>query len=210
MFAAPSKDVQKKYTSVKNYGAALAPYVLALAMFVAIIIFNFAYPMKRKDDDDSTVISWLGGKILVGTLVAIAAALVEATLMLIVGLPVAHIFGYYAMTILFALSAMYLTQVLNLAFNRVGIFIALGLLTLSGSGGLFPAQTISPLYESTQKFLPMTYAINGYREAISGGIAGGTVVSSVFVLIVVALLSLLLMIPAVGLQSKWNHTSAND
>ena len=210
MFAAPSKDVQKKYTSVKNYGAALAPYVLALAMFVAIIIFNFAYPMKRKDDDETTVISWLGGKILVGTLVAIAAALVEATLMLIVGLPVAHILGYYAMTILFALSAMYLTQMLNLAFNRVGIFIALGLLTLSGSGGLFPAQTISPLYESTQKFLPMTYAINGYREAISGGIAGGTVVSSVFVLIVVALLSLLLMIPAVGLQSKWNHTSAND
>ena len=210
MFASPSKDVQKKYTSVKNYGAALAPYVLALAMFVAIIIFNFAYPMKRKDDDNSSVISWLGGKILVGTVVAIAAALVEATLMMVVGLPVAHVFGYYAMTILFALSAMYLTQVLNLAFNRVGIFIALGLLTLSGSGGLFPAETISPLYESTQKFLPMTYAINGYREAISGGIAGGTVVSSVFVLIVVAVLSLLLMIPAVGLQSNWNHTSEND
>lgn len=210
MFAAPSKDVQKKYTNVKNYGAALAPYVLALALFIAIIIFNFAYPMKRQDDDGTSLISWLGGKVLIGTLVAVAAALVEATLMLVIGLPVAHIFGFYAMTILFALSAMYLTQVLNLAFNRVGIFVALGLLTLSGSGGLFPAQTISPLYESTQKFLPMTYAINGYREAISGGIAGGTVVSSVFVLVIVALLSLILMIPAVGLQANWNHTSEND
>ncbi|WP_407893583.1 YhgE/Pip family protein [Lacticaseibacillus sp. N501-2] len=210
MFAAPSQDVQKKYTNVKNYGAALAPYVLALALFIAIIIFNFAYPMKRQDGDGTSLLSWLGGKVLIGTLVAVAAALVEATLMLVIGLPVAHVFGFYAMTILFALSAMYLTQVLNLAFNRVGIFIALGLLTLSGSGGLFPAQTISPLYESTQKFLPMTYAINGYREAISGGIAGGTVVSSVFVLVIVALLSLILMIPAVGLQANWNHTSEND
>ncbi|WP_125707725.1 YhgE/Pip family protein [Lacticaseibacillus porcinae] len=210
MFASPSKDVQKKYTHVKNYGAALAPYVLALAMFVAIIIFNFAYPMKRNDDDDASLISWLGGKVLVGTMVAIVAALVEATLMLVIGLPVAHIFGFYAMTILFALSAMYLTQVLNLAFSRVGIFIALGLLTLSGSGGLFPAQTISPLYESTQKFLPMTYAINGYRDAISGGIASGTVVSSIFVLVIVALLSLALMIPAVGLQSNWNHASEKE
>ncbi|WP_263849262.1 hypothetical protein [Lacticaseibacillus sharpeae] len=30
-------------TTVPNYGAALAPYVLALALFIAIIIFNFTY-----------------------------------------------------------------------------------------------------------------------------------------------------------------------
>jgi putative membrane protein len=207
MFANPSKDVQKKYTSVKNYGAALAPYVLALALFIAIIIFNFAYPMRRTADDDRTLGQWLGGKIAVGTVIAVAAALVEATLILFVHLPVAHIAGFYAMTILFALSAMYLTQMLNLAFNRVGIFIALGLLTLSGSGGLFPAETISPLYEATQKFLPMTYAINGYREAISGGIAGGTVTTSVIVLLVVAVLSLLLMVPATIAQGKTKTTA---
>ncbi|MFD1484177.1 YhgE/Pip family protein [Lacticaseibacillus baoqingensis] len=202
MFANPSQDVQQKYTNVQNYGAALAPYVLALALFIAIIIFNFAYPMKRTKDDDRTIGQWLGSKIIVGTIVAVAAALVEATLILLVGLPVAHIVGFYAMTILFALAAMYLTQMLNLAFNGVGLFIALGLLTLSGSGGLFPAETISPLYESTQKFLPMTYAINGYRDAISGGIANGTVLTSVIVLIVIAVLALVLMIPATMAQNR--------
>ncbi|WP_225046901.1 YhgE/Pip family protein [Lacticaseibacillus kribbianus] len=207
MFAAPAQDVQLKYTTVKNYGAALAPYVLALAMFVAIIIFNFAYPMKRTEDDDRSPLAWLLGKLAIGTLVAVAAALIEATLMLLMmHLPVANVAGFYAMTLLFALAAQYLTMVLNLAFGRAGIFIALGLLTLSGSGGLFPAETISPLYESTQKFLPMTYAINGYREVITGGMATDTTVTSVVILLAVGLISLALMIPAVMMHQGLKTT----
>ncbi len=196
MFAEPSKDVQKKMTTVPNYGAALAPYVLALALFIAIIIFNFTYPMRRRDGY-KTVADWLKAKLAVGTLVALAMAVIEATLILAVGLPVDHVAQFYGMTILFSLSAMYLTQMLNLAFGGVGIFIALGLLTLSGSGGLFPAETISPLYESTQKFLPMTYAINGFRNAITSGINSATVAGSVVILIAIAVISLALMFPAV-------------
>ncbi len=206
MFAAPSQDVQLKYSSVKNYGAALAPYVLALALFIAIIIFNFAYPMKRDDDDDRAPLQWLLGKLAIGTGVAVAAGVIEATLMLVMGLPVDHIAGFFGITILFALAAQYLTMALNIAFGRAGIFVALGLLTLSGSGGLFPAETISPLYESTQKFLPLTYAINGYREMITSGIAAGTVATSVFVLIAVAVVSLALMIPATAMQHKGHVT----
>lgn len=196
MFAEPSKAVQTRLTTVPNYGDALAPYVLALALFIAIIIFNFSYPMRRRDGY-KTVADWFKAKFAVGTLVAIAMALIEATLMLVVGLHVDHIGQFYGMTILFALAAMYMTQFLNLAFGGVGIFIALGLLTLSGSGGLFPAETISPLYESTQRFLPMTYAINGYRNAISSGISSSTVAASVAVLVTIAIVSVALMFPAI-------------
>ncbi|WP_082404055.1 YhgE/Pip family protein [Lacticaseibacillus sharpeae] len=129
----------------------------------------------RRHDGYKSVAEWFKAKIAVGTLVALAMALIEATLMLVIGLPIDHLAQFYGMTILFALSAMYLTQMLNLAFGGVGIFIALGLLTMSGSGGLFPAETISPLYETFQKFLPMTYAINGFRNAITSGIASATV-----------------------------------
>ncbi|WP_164848046.1 YhgE/Pip family protein [Lacticaseibacillus hulanensis] len=196
MFAEPSKDIQKRMTTVPNYGAALAPYVLALALFIAIIIFNFTYPMRRHDGYKS-VADWFKAKIAVGTLVALAMALIEATLMMVVGLPVDHVAQFYGMTILFALSAMYMTQMLNLAFGGVGIFVALGLLTMSGSGGLFPAETISPLYEGFQKFLPMTYAINGFRNAITSGIASATVAESVFILIAIGVISIALMFPAI-------------
>ena len=196
MFAEPSKAVQKRLTTVPNYGDALAPYVLALALFIAIIIFNFSYPMRRHDGYKS-VADWFKAKFAVGTLVALAMAIIEATLMLVVGLHVDHIGQFYGMTILFALAAMYMTQFLNLAFGGVGIFVALGLLTMSGSGGLFPAETISPLYESTQRFLPMTYAINGYRNAISSGISASTVASSVAVLVAIAVISVALMFPAI-------------
>lgn len=198
MFAQPSKDTEIKYTKVVNYGQALAPYVLALALFIGIIIFNFGYPMRRRNGKDESVFQFLGTKLAVGTGVAVSMAVVEATLIMAFGLDVNHVAAFYGITILFALAAQYLTMLLNLAFNRVGIFIALALLTLSGSGGLFPAETISPLYESMQKFLPMTYAINGYREALTDGIASGTVITSIVILVVIAVLSVALMIPVIG------------
>ncbi|WP_196246295.1 YhgE/Pip domain-containing protein [Lacticaseibacillus zhaodongensis] len=196
MFAAPSRTEQKRLTTVPNYGDALAPYVLALALFIAVIIFNFTYPMRRHDGYKS-VAEWFKAKMAVGTLVAVAMAMIEATLMLIVGLHVDNIVQFYGITVLFALAAMYMTQFLNLAFGGVGIFVALGLLTLSGSGGLFPAETISPLYDAFQRFLPMTYAINGYRNAISGGISTTTVTTSVIILIAIAVCSVALMFPAI-------------
>lgn len=209
MFAEPSKAVQKRLTTVPNYGDALAPYVLALALFIAIIIFNFSYPMRRHDGYKS-VADWFKAKFAVGTLVALAMAIIEATLMLVVGLHVDHVVQFYGMTILFALAAMYMTQFLNLAFGGVGIFVALGLLTMSGSGGLFPAETISPLYESTQRFLPMTYAINGYRNAISSGISPSTVASSVAVLIAIAVISVALMFPAIKYLLSKLENEAKD
>ncbi|WP_175265135.1 hypothetical protein [Lacticaseibacillus nasuensis] len=56
----------------------------------------------------------------------------------------------------------------------------------------------------------MTYAINGYRDAISGGIAGDTVAISVMLLVVVALLSLALMLPAAKLRDPQSTTSPTD
>ncbi|KRL88259.1 autotransport protein [Lacticaseibacillus pantheris DSM 15945 = JCM 12539 = NBRC 106106] len=211
MFANPATDKQIRFTKVANYGAALAPYVLALALFIAIIIFNFGYPMRRRNHRNETVMQFLFSKLAVGTVVAVAMAIIEATLIMLLGLPVAHVGAFYGITILFALAAQYMTMLLNLAFNRVGIFIALGLLTLSGSGGLFPAETINPLFESIQQFLPMTHAINGYRNAITDGISSTTVTTSTVILIVVAILSIALMIPAIGyIIGKDEESDTND
>ena len=47
MFAAPTKTAQKHYSYVPNYGHALAPYVLSLALYVGALVFNFAYPIRK-------------------------------------------------------------------------------------------------------------------------------------------------------------------
>ena len=209
MFAAPTKTVQKRYTFVENYGAALAPFVLALALFIAIVIFNFAYPMKRKKDDERSVLSWMLGKLTIATTVAVLMGLIEAGLMMAVGLQVNHVLSFFGVTILFALAAMYLTMFLNVVFGRLGIFMALGLLTLSGSGGLFPQETVSPLYISLQKFLPMTYAINGYRQAISSGIASSTVSLSIGILLGIIVVSLCLLLLFLGVQDIHRRRQIN-
>lgn len=211
MFAAPTTTKQSRFSFVPNYGAALAPFVLALALFIAVVIFNFAYPLTRKKEDQSSILAWLSAKLLVGTLAAVGMGVIEASLMLVVGLKVDHLMFFYGVTILFALAAMYLTMLLNVVFKRLGIFMALGLLTMSGSGGLFPPETVSPLFTSLQKFLPMTYAINGYRQAITGGIDTTTVANSVEILLGIVIGSVLLLLVYLGIvkqMKKRQPTSA--
>ncbi|MGM3304335.1 YhgE/Pip domain-containing protein, partial [Bacillus cereus group sp. BC12] len=47
MIATPTKLAHNEYTHVSNYGHALAPYVLSLALYVGALVFNFIMPIRR-------------------------------------------------------------------------------------------------------------------------------------------------------------------
>lgn len=202
MFASPTTLSQSRLTTVPNYGAALAPFVLAMALFIGIIIFNFIYSFAERPTNRKELIGWITAKLAICTGFAVAASVLEAFLIRIAGLQVNNVPAFYGIAILFGISAMYVTMLFNLLFGKAGIFIALGLLTLSGSGGLFPMETVAPWFRSIQQFLPMTYAMNGFRNSITGGIAGTTVSSSVLILILVSLVSLALMFAVTLIKLK--------
>lgn len=137
MFASPTTLSQSRLTTVPNYGAALAPFVLAMALFIGIIIFNFIYSFAERPTNRKELIGWITAKLAICTGFAVAASVLEAFLIRIAGLQVNNVPAFYGIAILFGISAMYVTMLFNLLFGKAGIFIALGLLTLSGSGGLF-------------------------------------------------------------------------
>ena len=195
MFAAPTKMSHKHYSYVPNYGHALAPYVLSLALYVGALVFNFAYPIRKVSKADGTATQWFFSKITIGAVVAVATAIVEATLMMAVGLNVDHIGQFYLTAILFSLTSMYLIMFLSMAFDNPGRFLAMvGLmLQLGGSGGTFPMELTNQFYNIIHPFLPMSYSIMNFRNAITSGIASNTVTLGYIVIIAFALGSLLLL-----------------
>ena len=195
MFAAPTKMSQKHYSYVPNYGHALAPYVLSLALYVGALVFNFAYPIRKVSKADGTATQWFFSKITIGAVVAVATAIVEATLIMAVGLNIDHVGQFYLTAILFSLTSMYLIMFLSMAFDNPGRFLAMvGLmLQLGGSGGTFPMELTNQFYNIIHPFLPMSYSIMNFRNAITSGIASNTVTLGYIVIIAFALGSLLLL-----------------
>jgi putative membrane protein len=59
---------------------------------------------------------------------------------------------------------------LTSAFGEIGKFMAVLLLVLqvAGSGGTYPAQVLTPLFQYINPYLPFTYAISAIREIVAG------------------------------------------
>ena len=195
MFAAPTKTAQKHYSYVPNYGHALAPYVLSLALYVGALVFNFAYPIRKVSSADGTATQWFLSKVAIGGAVALGTAVLEATLMMATGLKVDNIGLFYLTAILFSFTSMYLIMFLSMAFDNPGRFVAMvGLmLQLGGAGGTFPMEITNQFYNAIHPFLPMTYSIMNFRNALTGGIADSTVTLGFMVLIAFTIGSLLLL-----------------
>lgn len=192
MMAAPTKTSYKDYTHVPNYGHALAPYVLSLALYVGAIVFNFAYPIRRIADDDGTPTQWFWSKVAVGGPVAIAMAVIEATVLLVAGLKPISVPEYYLTAIMIALASMFLVMFLSMLFDNPGRFVAMVILMLQlgGSGGTFPMEITNKFFNVIHPYLPLTYSIQAFRQALTGGWGSGIFWSSIVVLAGITIVSL--------------------
>lgn len=195
MFAAPSELKHKDYSYVPNYGHALAPYVLSLALYVGAIVFNFAFPIRKVSMEGQSATAWFWSKVAIGTVVAIGMAVVEVTGMLMFGLQADHVAQTYLIATTFSLTSMYLVMALAMAFDNPGRFVAMVLLMLQlgGAGGTFPMEVTNSFFNAIHPFLPMTYSTLGFRQSLTSGMVSGQVGMSVLILAIFAIVSLVLL-----------------
>ena len=172
MFAEPTKLQHKNYSYVPNYGHALAPYVLSVALYVGMLVLNFVYPIRRIAAPGKSATAWWGSKVVIGSTAAIAMAVVEDAIMMACGLNVDHVPSFFLTTICFGLASMAIVMFLSMTFDNPGRFLAMVLLMLQlgGSGGTFPMEVTMKFYNVIHWFLPMTYSIQGLRQSISSGL----------------------------------------
>lgn len=198
MFATPTKLAHHNYSKVPNYGFALAPYMLSVALYVGALVFNLVYPLRRMGGEDSTANGWFASKAVLGGVVAIANALVELLLMMAVGLTPQNVGGFLVNGIFFSLAAMYIVMFLSLAFDNPGRFIGMILLViqLGASGGSFPIEITTGMngfFQAINPFLPMTWSVYGFREALTGGFGSGQITESVLIMLAFIVVFVLLL-----------------
>lgn len=198
MFASPSKLVHKNYSTVPNYGYALAPYMLSVALYVGALVFNLVYPIRRFSTPDGTGTEWFLSKISIGAVVAVGTALVETLLMMAAGLVPNHPVQMILNAIIFSLTAMYLVMLLSMAGGNPGRFAGMILLVLQlgGSGGSFPINITNGMdgfFQLINPYLPMTYSILGFREALTSGLGSGQIVTSIGIMLIFMVISLILL-----------------
>lgn len=187
MLASPDKLTHKEYSHVENYGAALAPYVLSLALYVGALVFNFIFPIRKISMTGQSSFSWWLSKFSIGLVAAVAMAVVEAGLILALGLHVESVAQFMTMAIVTSIAYMFLIMTLAMTFDNPGRFIGMVLLIvqLGGAGGTFPIPLTNNFFKAIHPYLPMSHSIYGFREAISGGLGQGVFVSSALILLAI-------------------------
>lgn len=198
MISEPTTLTKDKYSDVPNYGHALAPYVLSLALYVGCLVFNFIFPIRKIAVKEKSALEWWLSKVTVGVVAAIAMALIEGATLMLIGLSPNNIGQFYFTAIITSLAYMFMIMFLAMAFDNPGRFVAMILLVLqlAASGGTFPVPLTSSFFKAIHSFLPMTHSIYAFRQAISSGLGNSFYASHMIVLVCILIVSVILMLGA--------------
>lgn len=205
--ADPVSVEHERVNAVGAYGEGLAPYFMALALWIGgIVTFLVLRPLSPRGVASSAA-PWRVA--LAGAIPGVLFGLLQAALLLIalialVGLGTPHLGALIAFAALIAVVFTLIHQSLVALFGPAGRLLALVLLMvqLASAGGTYPVQTAPEFFQAISPYLPMTYAVSGLRHLIAGG-AVGTVWTDTGLLILFGIGFALLSVAAVARNRVW-------
>ena len=172
--AKPVTVKSKSINPVPNYGTAFAPYFMSLSLWVgALVIFVGTY---LDSQDKFNLLSRNSNNKIKRTFVFLLIGLVQAVVLSVIlklclGLQVNNLLYYYLSCCLVSVVFLSIVQFLIVFMDDIGKFLAILILILqlTSCGGTFPMETVPALFNKLYPYMPMTYSVTLFREAISGG-----------------------------------------
>jgi putative membrane protein len=159
-----------------SYGAGLAPFFMALAAWIGgYVLFLLVRPLSRRAmaANQTPLRVAFGGWLtpaLVGVVQMVALLAVVALAVRVVpeNLP-----GTLLFLMLMSATFVAIVHALNAWFGAAGQFLGLVLMVLQlvTAGGTFPWQTIPQPLHWLHHLLPMSYAVDGLRQLMYGGLS---------------------------------------
>lgn len=212
MISEPTTITKDKFSNVPNYGHALAPYVLSLALYVGCLVFNFVFPIRKIAIKEKSAFEWWLSKVSVGVVAAVAMALIEGGTMILLGLSPDNLGEYYGTAIITSLTFMFLIMFLAMAFDNPGRFVAMVLLVLqlAASGGTFPMPLTDTFFKDIHQLLPMTHCIYAFRQAISSGLGTSFYTGHMVVLVCILVVSVILLLLTMMLLKAHHRESISQ
>ena len=193
--ATPVKEAAERLNGVDTYGSALAPYFMALALWVGgMAIYLLLRPFSAR------AIASTAGSVrtaLAGFVPGLAISAVQALLLVGVvvwGLEIDAQRPVLMVATALATGAVFtaMNQSFIALFGPAGRFAAIVFvcLQLTSAGGTYPIETSPGFFATLHTIMPMTYVVDLFRAATTGG---ETAVARDFAVLVVFTLGALLV-----------------
>ncbi|GAB47824.1 YhgE/Pip domain-containing protein [Mobilicoccus pelagius] len=172
--ADPVRADVSRINAVPGYGHGLAPYFMAIGLWVGAMGMFFVIRPLPKRAIASTAASWrvaLAGYATPALLGICQAILQVLVVRYWVDLDVAHLPALFALAVLTSLAFIAINQALVAALGTKGRFVALVLvvLQLSAAGATYPIESSPEFFQKLHPWLPLTYGVNAFRSLIAGG-----------------------------------------
>ena len=207
--AAPVTVQDSDVAQAEGFGEGFAPFFISLALFVgSLISWLLLLPTPPRALDAPV----RGARLMLrGYLPAALIGIGQVVVMLTVihfglGLQMANPIGVVAFTMLIAVAFVALQQMfIALAGPAVGkvIILAFLMLQLASSGGTYPVPTTAGFFQVLHPWLPMSYAVTGLRQLITGG-ADGRLVTAILYLAGLLVVSLAVTAWRSGRMRTWS------
>lgn len=171
-FVEPVELTTAAYAPVPNYGTGFAPYFISLGLYVGCMLLTIVFSMREPALRPTSGASWYAGKTFTVALYAILQAIIlDVAILLILDLDVVNLGAFFLLSIITSLTFMMLIQFLCATLADIGRYIAIVLLILqlTSSAGTFPLELVPNWLQAINPFLPMTYSVLGFKQAISSG-----------------------------------------
>ncbi|WP_299036053.1 YhgE/Pip domain-containing protein [uncultured Pseudokineococcus sp.] len=174
--ANPVATASASDAAVESYGAGLAPYLMALALWIGgYVLFLLVRPLSRRAAAAGrpalgVALGGYGPPAAVGV---VQAVLLWVVVVAVLQLEPASPVGLLALLLLASAAFVAVVHALVSWFGLTGQFIGLVLLVLQlvSSGGTFPWQTLPAPLAALHQVLPMSYAVEAFRSLVAGGSA---------------------------------------
>lgn len=169
-FAKPVTVEKEPYNAVPDYGTGFTPYFISLGLYVGCMLLTIVYSMRQPAGKPLSGTSWYLGKTITVLAISVLQAVVLGVAVLaILPLDVQHMGAFFGLLIITSVSFMMLIQLLCVALDNVGRFVAIILLILqlTSSAGTFPLELVPNWLQAFNPLLPMTYSVLGLKQAIS-------------------------------------------
>jgi putative membrane protein len=156
------------------YGRGVAPFFLSIGLWVfGLVAFLLLRPIAGEALASRlrSVTVALGGWLPAAFIGTLAATIMFGVLEVGIGLDADRPWLLLVLLWLAAWAFIALLHLLRAALDSVGsvVILVLLVLQLGGSGGLYPLQVAPGFFDVLHPVLPMTYTIDAFRYAISGG-----------------------------------------
>ncbi|NUL44566.1 YhgE/Pip domain-containing protein [Cellulosimicrobium funkei] len=195
--ALPVSADMERTNEVPSYGYGLAPYFMALALWVGALGYFLMRPAIRESMITEGKPLWrvmLRSAALPALMGVVQSLVMVSVLVFGLDLTPANAWGLAGFAALTSVTFMAINQGLVALLGPPGRFFALMLivLQLSAAGGTYPVQTAPAFFQAIHPWLPMTYAVESFRSLIAGGTIGvdhGITVMLIWMSVAVAMLA---------------------